>query len=243
MLLDKPKTRSDQVNTTLRQRIREQVYAPGARLPSESVLADELGMSRASVRTALAKLATEGLILRKQGDGTFVNEHFTEVNSSHGGMLDFWRLIEVGGRTPSIQTIATGARPSTPDESSSLHLEPETAVLALTRLFLANDQPFILTMNSIPMPFFQDKTMLWDGRLPLHQFLHRYTQRQISYAIYDILPTMPDSTTIEFLQCQPDAPLLKLVPTFYDNRNEPVVYGRCYYNADIMPLRLAQTWS
>ena len=72
-----PVTRSksivEQVNEILRQRIHDATYQPGARLPSESELAEEFGVSRATVRTVLAKLSVEGLILRRQGDGTYVN--------------------------------------------------------------------------------------------------------------------------------------------------------------------------
>ena len=63
------KTVSNQVDEILLERIREGMYLPGIRMPSESELSDEFGVSRATVRTALAKLAASGIILRKQGDG------------------------------------------------------------------------------------------------------------------------------------------------------------------------------
>jgi DNA-binding FadR family transcriptional regulator len=46
--------------------------APGTRLPTERQLADELGVSRAAVRLALAYLEAEGRVSREVGRGTFL---------------------------------------------------------------------------------------------------------------------------------------------------------------------------
>jgi GntR family transcriptional regulator len=61
-----------QVAGILRQRIEEGVYPPGARLNSEDELAVEFDVSRATVRQAMSELATEGLVARHRGRGTFV---------------------------------------------------------------------------------------------------------------------------------------------------------------------------
>jgi GntR family transcriptional regulator len=58
---------ADQVEEILRERIRNATYPPGSRMPSESDLSGDFGVSRATVRTVLAKLAFNGLIIRKQG--------------------------------------------------------------------------------------------------------------------------------------------------------------------------------
>lgn len=47
---------------------------PGERLPSEKELVDQLGVSRSTVRDALARLATEGVLEKRWGVGTFVSE-------------------------------------------------------------------------------------------------------------------------------------------------------------------------
>ncbi len=80
---------TSQVNAILLERIRTQEYAPGSRLPSESELAGELGVSRASVRSALGRMAGEGLLIRKQGDGTYVNLHIDAHPHPHGRNVEF----------------------------------------------------------------------------------------------------------------------------------------------------------
>jgi len=243
MLLERPKPIAEQVNEILRQRIRSRQYRPGHRLPSESELASELGVSRATLRTALARLAAEGLIIRRQGDGTYVNERLEEVNTSLGGMLDFWRLIESGGYQPTIHTISITQRMAIEQEAEALAITADAPVLSLIRLFLADDRPFILAMNVIPLHFFAGDTDLFDGRLPLHKFLRRYASKEINYAIYDIRPMLANEKAVEFLKCGPESPLLLLTTTFYDNSNAPLVFGKSYYDAAVMGLRFVQTWS
>jgi len=54
---------------TLRLRVIRGDYEAGARLPAERVLAEELGVSRGTVRNALATLTTQGLLQVRQGSG------------------------------------------------------------------------------------------------------------------------------------------------------------------------------
>src|SRR3954469_20078248 len=62
-----------QVRSVLLDRIGSGEYAPGDRLPSEGVLADDLGVHRLTVRRALDELSREGLLRARQGAGTFVS--------------------------------------------------------------------------------------------------------------------------------------------------------------------------
>jgi DNA-binding FadR family transcriptional regulator len=58
----------------LLQRLRSAEYAPGTRLPAERQLAEELGVSRPTVREALAALELMGVVDTHMGAGTFVRE-------------------------------------------------------------------------------------------------------------------------------------------------------------------------
>ena len=61
------------VRAVLLERILSGQYARGDRLPSETVLADDLGVHRLTVRRALDELSREGLLRARQGAGTFVS--------------------------------------------------------------------------------------------------------------------------------------------------------------------------
>jgi len=61
------------IRSVLLDRLDSGQYAPGDRLPSEGVLADDLGVHRLTVRRALDELSREGRLRARQGAGTFVS--------------------------------------------------------------------------------------------------------------------------------------------------------------------------
>lgn len=63
-----------QLYEALRSQLGSAPFTPGARLSTERSIADSVGVSRQTVRQALARLEREGLIHRRQGDGTYVSE-------------------------------------------------------------------------------------------------------------------------------------------------------------------------
>ncbi len=233
---------AEQVNQLLRQRIRARHYTPGQRLPAEGALARELGVSRATLRTALAKLAAEGLIIRRQGDGTFVNARLAEVNANLGGILDFTRLIAASGHQPAIQTLSVGPRPPTENEAGALNLASGESVVGLVRLFLADERPLVLATNAIPRHLFPVDLAWLDGRLPIQLFLKRFCGQEIEQARFDIESTLADAAIAELLACPVGVPLLQLHTTFYNSGHQPVATGVSYYDDRTIALRFVQSW-
>ena len=64
-----------QVREHLVERIRSGEWKPGQLIPNEFEIAAEFGVSQGTARKAISELAAEGLVLRRQGRGTFVVEH------------------------------------------------------------------------------------------------------------------------------------------------------------------------
>jgi GntR family transcriptional repressor for pyruvate dehydrogenase complex len=69
----------DQVFVQLRDRIMEQTWPPGAKIPSENALAEVLGVSRVSIREALHMLVSLGLLETRHGGGTYVREYTGDI--------------------------------------------------------------------------------------------------------------------------------------------------------------------
>ncbi|GJM40180.1 MAG: putative HTH-type transcriptional regulator YmfC [Ardenticatenaceae bacterium] len=238
---DQPKLNIEQIESLLRERIRRRRYRPGEKLPTELALTAEFGVSRATIRTVLTRLANEGLIVRRQGAGTYVNQRVGEVNSL-GGLLDYGRLIAESGYQPMIQFISLEKSVATQEGAERLNIDPGDDLMVLTRLFLADERPFILATNMIPQSIFTDRGYL-DGRLPLHTFLQTYCQQTIAYAIYEISPVLAnDENTIQLLDCAPGTQLLRFSTTFYNGDDLPIVWGLSTYDDSVVKLRFMQSW-
>jgi GntR family transcriptional repressor for pyruvate dehydrogenase complex len=97
---------SDAVAGELEQRILEGSLHPGDRLPPERELAADLGVSRSSLREAIQKLVSRGMLTSRQGEGTFVtnrleaafSDPWEEMIAAHPSvredMLEFRHMLE-----------------------------------------------------------------------------------------------------------------------------------------------------
>lgn len=86
---------SDAVAAELERRILEGSLKPGDRLPPERELAGELGVSRPSLREAIQKLASKGMLVSRQGGGTYVTDRLEST------FFDPWR--EMLGAHPTLR--------------------------------------------------------------------------------------------------------------------------------------------
>src|SRR6266571_6173497 len=109
-------TKIDDVVTELRRRIHQGQYVAGQRLPSERDIAEELGVSRPTVRTALLRLQSENLLDVVPRGGAFVRSPSAKAligpsnptiakgpELKHAG--SFIRAMEVQGRQTLIRFI------------------------------------------------------------------------------------------------------------------------------------------
>lgn len=243
MSIIQSKTVANQVDEILLERIRDGSYPAGSRMPSESELSEELGVSRATVRTALAKLAATGLIMRKQGDGTYVNARVREVSAHAGNLWDLVQIIEGNGYTASIRSLSIERRPATEKEALALALEPGEELLSMRRLFLADGQPVILANNVIPLHLLREPLESIDGDLHIREIFHRYCHQKISFAITDIRSTQIGSEAKEFLGGDDGRAILQLQVSFYGRHNLPLALGMNYLDDSILRLSLVQAWN
>ncbi len=233
----------DQVDEILLERIREGTYPAGSRMPSESELSDELGVSRATVRTVLAKLATNGLIIRKQGNGTYINARVREVSAHSGNLWDLVELIESNGYKPSIQPLSIERKRATEKEAAVLAVEPGDELLSMCRLFLANGRPAILANNVTPLSLLREPIESIDGSLHIRDILQQYCHQRIGFAITDIRSGVISADTLRLLGGESGRTILELQVAFYTRDNLPLALGVNYFDDSFLRLSLVQAWN
>jgi GntR family transcriptional regulator len=88
------------------QRLRDMVDSlpPGERLPSEPILARGYKVSRFTVAKAVEQLVKDGLIVRKQGSGTFVAE--APLRRQPGYLLSFTEAVQAAGHVSTHKVLA-----------------------------------------------------------------------------------------------------------------------------------------
>jgi GntR family transcriptional regulator len=243
MRIIQSKSVANQVDEILLERIRDGTYPAGSRMHSESELSEELGVSRATVRTVLAKLAVNGLIIRRQGDGTYVNPRVQEVSAHSGNLWDLAQLIESNGFKPTIQSLSIERRPANEKESLALALEAGDDLLFLRRLFIADQQPVILANNVIPFSLLREPMDNIDGQLHIREILHKYCHQKIAFAITEIRSAVIGSEAYGILEGKAGRAMLELQVSFFGRNNLPLALGVNYFDDSVLKLSLVQAWN
>lgn len=233
---------TDQVKTHIKDMIVQGEFADG-RVPPEMELAEALGVSRTTVRDALSRLEMEGTISRKQGAGTFVNNPVLQIRSRLEEIWGYAAMLEAHGFTPSTRLISAGhvrADSSPFDECTAvdLQLEPEEPLFLITKLFLENDLPVILTRNSIPERLLAEAYTDDDLSRPLYEFLELFSRQRLAYYVTDIVPLAADEEIADLLKVAPGTPLVSFDEIGYNDNNEPIVKAHSYFRDDLLRLRL-----
>lgn len=128
-----------QLADRLRQRIADGDWGPGHRLPSEQDLAAEYGVSRPTVRSAVARLVDIGMLRVRHGAGTFVTTHRSGIHAGLQELRSTTRLIAEQGYTCEVVYRSREVRPATAEEAERFDGAPDMPVIAIERCFLADD--------------------------------------------------------------------------------------------------------
>jgi GntR family transcriptional regulator len=215
----------------LRAMIRAGDFAEG-RLAPEPAVAKRLGVSRATVRQALAQLAHEGVIVRKHGSGTFVNRNVLHITTRLEEVWDFAEMIRLSGHTPGVRPLGTELRPAPPECQAPLGLAAGAEVLAVTNLFLADERPVIYCRDIIPGHMVR-QAYQWDElHGPVFEFLARRCGQTVSYAITEVLAVTAGPALARVLACKRATPLHRFDEVAYNAQHEPILYSQEFYVPD-----------
>lgn len=141
---------------TLSQRLHEDLAQlisdtkPGDRLPTEPELARQLGVSRATLREAMRTFETQGLLLRRQGVGTFVVRPTQVLETGLEVLESIDTLAKRTGLPVSPGKIEVEVRSANDDECAALGLELGCRVVSVSRVILAEDRPVAYLVDTLP---------------------------------------------------------------------------------------------
>jgi GntR family transcriptional regulator len=228
---------TEQVMANIKERIAEDGFEDG-RIPPETELANDLGVSRTTVRDALSRLEHEGRIYRRQGSGTFVNEQGLQIKSRLEEIWSYEQVLEDHGYTPSVRVLAETTVTADAETVDVLNLDEADTVLVLEKLFLEDEEPVILTINRIPSRIFADTEYTADEATPVYDFLERHCNRTLSYYLSEIIPVSLDKELANKLGTTPGTLAISFDEIGFDQNNEPVVRATSYFRDDLLRFRL-----
>lgn len=202
-------------------------YPAGGRIPSEQVLCETYGVSRVTVRKAMLDLVQEGLLVRRQGKGTFVAEarlkrdlqHVTSFSDACGGT----------GRTATSRVLEIRRETAHPEDVERLHVPLESEVLEVCRLRLCDGEPVMLEYNRFPGTFTFLETEPLTGSLYEVLRAHGYIP---SRATHDIALGHATPAMSRHLGTAAGEALMLLDEMVFDQQDRPLHTSRQWIRGD-----------
>ena len=146
-----------QLGEAIRDKIVRGEYDPGQPIPTEERLQKFYGVSRITVRLALAKLVNEGYIRRQQGKGTYVNPRGLVTKGKPKpfsrdmfGVKSTTKIIQSAGMKVRTEVLLFAREMPSKEVAERLGISEKDSVLHFERLRYADDKPLVLEKSWIP---------------------------------------------------------------------------------------------
>lgn len=215
-----------QLESILKNRIEHGEFNKGDFLPTEKMLMDQYGVSRVTVRQAMAALTQNHYIKSTRGIGTEViyekiDEHmkrvisFTDEMKQHNITMEtsYCKMEKI---TPSTQV------------ATALQIPKTEMCYCLTRVRCVNGSPLVYTITylkeivALPM----DSEYYMES---LYKYLQDVHQIRIEKGVDTLEATLPTEKIQEFLHIEAQMPIFKRVRQTYLPEEEVFEYSICYY--------------
>ncbi len=201
----------------LEEKIESGEYPPGHRLPPERELCELFGVSRITARQALSELARRRLVVRHQGQGTFVSR--TGLESSLLGFFSISEALKADGRLVATRVVST--RATTPDagEAAALGIDLREPVVRIVRLRFVDGDPYALETSTLVGKRFPGLDGYDFGSRSLYDVLGREFATALVRARETVAPVILSEEQAALLGVDIRQPALRLNRTTYDGRN------------------------
>jgi GntR family transcriptional regulator len=205
-------------------------WRPGERMPSESELIEQYGVSRITVRQSLDMLVKEGRVYRRRGRGTFASMPTIEQGLTR--IISFTEDMEQRGLHPGTRVLSSRLEPASEETAGRLNLAPGSELAVLERLRLADGETMSLEISHLDHSLCPG---ILDGdyaRTPLHEALRDLADIRLVRAHQSIRAVPASRELAGILSVTVKAPLFYIERVSYSQFGVPVEYLQIYHRGD-----------
>lgn len=216
-----------QLQRLIQQSVRAGRLGPDEALPSERDLARQLGISRVTVRKALAGLVEKGILVQRWGSGTFIAPSM-HVEQALSRLSSFTDDMIARGMTPGTEIIESAVGPSSPTESMALGLSPGEPVSRLMRLRLAGGVPMAIEHAVVPARFLPDPASVQSSLYAVLGARGHMPRR----ALQRLHAVLVNGEQAKLLKVATASPALYIERRSFLENGEPIEFTSSYYRGD-----------
>lgn len=212
----------DQLVGILRHKI-ENEMTPNDKMLSERGICEQYGVSRTTVRLAMAELEHMGYIYKRHGKGTFV----AAINKNSQNLMDSYSFtdhMKQLDKKPSTKVLSFEILESTQYFAENLGIIPGEKMIKVTRLRLADGLPMMLERTYLPMKDFVGLTEEEVANKPLYEIFSDKYGEVIKVADEEFSAGILSEEEAKILEVPIDSACLKLLRTTYNADNRVIEF-------------------
>jgi len=223
-----------QIETALTDDIRQQVFAPGERLPNESELAERFGVNRHTVRRALGVLERGGLIRVEQGRGTFVQDY--AIDYTIGKRTRFSQNLENVGLAASMDLLRTAEMPASSEVAKALGLRRGARVVQIVTIGRAEGRPINVSTSHFSAARFAGIGEAVRESGSITQALRNFGVEDYTRGETRVTARLPDAETARLLAQPRTRPVLQVESINLDTAGAPLQHSVADFSGDWVQL-------
>jgi GntR family transcriptional regulator len=222
---------SFRVRDDLLSRISTGRIPPGSKLPPEPELAEEMGVSRPTLREALRSLEEDGFVTRTRGAGTYAT-HRPRLRNNLDVNFGVTEAIRAAGMEPGTSQGAVHTDGAADDEAASLDLHPGDPVVRLERVRTADGAPVVLSVDVVSAARVAATEL---SSMPLDGSVYELFERHgtpVEHGVVTVEPARADRGLAKRLGVKSGASLLYLRQIDYGREGEPLLLSHEHHLAE-----------
>ena len=213
---------SSRIRDDLATRIESGRIAPGSKLPPEPALAEELGVSRPTLREALRSLEEDGFVTRTSGAGTYATRR-PRLRNNLDVNFGVTEAIDAAAMVPGTIESAVHGGSADEVEAAALDLELGDPVVRLERVRTADGLPVVFSLDVVAATRLSAAQL---SSMPLDGSLYELLERRgdaVEHGVVRVEPERADRALARRLGVRAGALLLYLRQVDYGRDGEPLL--------------------
>ena len=219
-------------------------HSPGEKLPAEPALAQQLGVSRTTLRAVLEKLAASGMVQKRHGSGTYISPKPCLVQESLLHYIYFPVLIQKKGFTATERDRAVFTCKATPKLCEKLNLTPEDTCVVVQRVYFADGQLAVYCRDTLPasilLPERLEKVLSDLRYRDLREVIFEETGKQVVQNAVDFRAILnTDSPFLSPYAAENEVfPMLLMSGCAFDQSLQSLFYNEAYLDTRYLDLHI-----
>lgn len=209
----------EQLKIAIKQDIDDKIYSPGDKLPSESELEQMYSVSRITVRRAIKELCDEGLLVKKQGKGTFV----TGFNMLDYDDVDFFEAMKGIGKRPTAKVLGKYYGEIPLHIAKVLGLNAKQKNIIFKRLMIADGEPVSIDTYYLPTDLFDLAFEKLEKDVVVFRMVEKDFHINTNYSRKILGISKATAEAADIFNCPKDTPMFEFFQITYDEENHPVL--------------------